>query len=68
MNYYIADTHFMHKNTFNAFGAATWLPESDWFLHAIETWRVFEGGEWEDCLATPYKYAEINERHYNERH
>lgn len=51
-----------NQNTFNAFGAATWLTSSDWFLKVINAWRVYEDGEWEDCLAVHYKYAKINKR------
>ena len=51
-----------NQNTFNAFGAATWLTSSDWFLKVIDSWRVFENGEWEDCLAVHYRYAAINNR------
>ena len=50
-----------NQNTFNAFGAITWLTRSDWFLKVVHLW--VEYGDYEmpiDCLAIHYKYEAIN--------
>lgn len=54
-----------NQNTFNAFGAAQFLPDNtSWFLKTIDRWNCYEDeenpDEYEDCLALHYKYAEIN--------
>lgn len=53
-----------NQNTFDALGAATWLPDTDWFLHVIDKWLSYEDDEdpntFEDCIAIHYKYKAIN--------
>ena len=49
------------QNTFDAFGAAIWLTESNWFLKTISLWVRYDDYSMPiDCLAVHYKYEAIN--------